>query len=72
MFLLLANYPDYQSQIRHEIESVIGDRWPEQNDKSKCHFINAFINEVLRYSSIVFNGVAHKVLVDTQISMKNF
>ena len=67
----MANYPEMQRRMRKEVEEQIGDRIPVQNDKQNCHFINAFISEVLRHKIIVPMGVSHKTICDVEISEIN-
>lgn len=50
-----------------EVEEQIGDRLATQEDKNRCHFVNAFITEVLRFRTILPLGVIHKTTCDTAI-----
>ena len=67
MLLLLSNYPEIQKKLRQEIDSNIGDRMPVQEDKNKCHYVNAFISELLRFRNIAPFGVFHKAVVQSKI-----
>ena len=63
----MANYPLMQRRMKKEVEEQIGDRIPVQNDKQNCHFINAFISEVLRHRIIAPMSVPHKTICDVEI-----
>ena len=67
VLLYMANYPSMQTRMRKEIEEHIGDRIPVQNDKQNCHYISAFISEILRHRVIVPMAVPHKAICDVQI-----
>jgi cytochrome P450 len=65
--LFIANNTDMQSKMRQEIEDLIGDRVTQHEDKSKCHYVNAFIAETLRYRPVAPLGVPHNAKCDTKI-----
>lgn len=65
----MANYPSMQTKMRHEIESVIGERMPVQEDRERCHYVNAFISEGLRYRPAAPIGVPHKNVVQSKIGI---
>jgi cytochrome P450 len=71
IILFMANYPEMQNKMREEIESVIGDRMPVQEDRNNCHYVNAFISETMRYRSIIPMGVVHKNVVQSKIGIIN-
>ena len=56
IILLMANYPEMQNKMREEIDSVIGERMPVQEDRNDCHYVNAFISESMRYKPIATDG----------------
>ena len=64
----MANYPEMQRRMRKEVENHIGDRIPVQDDKNKCHYINAFISECLRHRISVPLSIPHKTICDVEIS----
>ena len=70
--LYMTNYPEMQRRMRKEIEDHIGDRIPVQEDKNKCHYINAFISECLRHRVSVPLSLPHKTLCDVEISKSFF
>jgi cytochrome P450 len=65
----MTNYPEMQNKMRGEIESVIGDRMPVQEDRNNCHYVNAFISEAMRFKPIVPMGLAHKNVVQSKIGI---
>ncbi len=70
IILLMANYPEMQNKMREEIDSVIGERMPVQEDRNDCHYVNAFISESMRYKSIAPMGEFHKNVVQSKIGNK--
>jgi len=66
----MANYPEMQNKLREEIDSVIGERMPVQEDRNDCHYVNAFISESMRYKPIAPMGVFHKNVVQSKIGNK--
>jgi cytochrome P450 len=65
----MTNYPEMQNKMREEIESVIGDRMPIQEDRNNCHYVNAFISEAMRFRPISPMGLAHKNVVQSKIGI---
>lgn len=69
LFLLLANYPEYQKAIREEVEAAIGpDEIPSPKHRAKCNLLQAFILETMRFKPIVPFGAPHKTIVDTELA----
>ena len=48
MLLYMVYYEEVATKLRKEIESVIGNRRPNHEDKYHCHYVMAFISEVMR------------------------
>lgn len=49
-FLAMVKYPEYQKKAQHELDRIVGgDRLPDFNDKDNLPYIQAIVNEVLRY-----------------------
>ncbi len=67
IILLMANNTDMQLKMREEIENVIGDRIALHEDKAKCHYVNAFIAEVLRYRGVAPLSIPHNAKIDAKI-----
>ena len=64
----LVNFQDLQEKCYREIEKVVGaDRLPTINDKSSLPFVEAFLHETLRMSSIAPMAVPHKTTCNTSI-----
>ena len=63
----MGNYPEMQRRMRKEVEEQIGDRIPVQDDKPNCHYINAFISEILRLKTIAPIALPHKSICDVEI-----
>jgi len=53
-FNYLIRYPDIQQKIQQEIDSIVGDRSPQLDDRSRMAYTDAFIHEVLRHACIVY------------------
>ena len=54
--LALCYYPQYQSMLQEEIDSVCGDRRPEYSDAPNMPVLRAFIREALRWRPPVPTG----------------
>lgn len=67
LFLILANFPEIQSKLRQEIDTVIGSDVPNNDHRIKCHYVQAFIAEVMRFAPIAAAGVARKAIVDSEV-----
>ncbi|CAG2120860.1 unnamed protein product [Medioppia subpectinata] len=63
----MANNRQMQIRLRDEIESVIGDRMATHEDRNRCHYVNAFIAETLRYRPVAPGGVPHTAMCDTHL-----
>ncbi|KAG2054867.1 cytochrome P450 [Suillus hirtellus] len=63
VFLLaMILYPDVQARAQAEIDSVIGEtleRLPDWDDRASMPYINAVIQETLRWFPVVPLGIAH-------------
>lgn len=49
LFHTLAQHPDIEAKVRHEIEQVCGDRTPTDEDLRKLTYQRMVIDEVIRY-----------------------
>ena len=63
----MTYYPKTQQKLRQEIESEIGDRIPEYEDRYQCHYVMAFIAETLRFRNVNPMAVYHKNSIDFKI-----
>ena len=66
-FLFMAEYPEMQIALRKEVDDVIGKEKPSLEHKSKCHKLNAFISETMRFRPIAATGMPRKATMDTEI-----
>jgi len=53
-FNYLTRFPDMQTRVQEEIDSVIGSRTPELVDRQAMPYTDAVIHEVLRHSCVVY------------------
>ncbi|KAL7642656.1 UNVERIFIED_CONTAM: hypothetical protein RMT77_007221 [Armadillidium vulgare] len=64
----LATFPEIQEKVHKEIDSILPNgTLVTIEDKSKLPYMEAFLTEVLRYSTLIPNGVPHTVLEDTKL-----
>ncbi|OCH92747.1 cytochrome P450 [Obba rivulosa] len=65
-FLAMLHYPDVMRKAQAEVDVVVGfDRMPEFDDQPRLPYVNALINEVLRWRPIaVLGGTPHAVTAD--------
>ncbi|KAG2053794.1 cytochrome P450 [Suillus hirtellus] len=68
VFLLaMVLYPEVQTRAQAEIDSVIGEtleRLPDWDDRASMPYINAVIQETLRWFPVVPLGIAHATVND--------
>lgn len=61
----MALHPEMQAKAQAEIDAVIGNsRLPTISDRAHLPYVNAVINEILRYGDIVPQGVPHRMRTD--------
>ncbi len=76
MTLYLAAYPDMQSSLRHEIESVCGrgsmSRPPNLQDRPSCPLVMSAIEELTRFSPMTQINLPRKVQWHTQLGGYEF
>jgi cytochrome P450 len=64
-FLAMALNPEVQIKAQEEIDRVIGlGRLPTVEDRKRLPYINAVVQEVLRWHPVVPMGVPHMSTVD--------
>lgn len=64
----LVNFPEYQERCFQEIRSFVGfERLPGLKDKPFLPFVEAFLHETLRLSSIAPMAVPHQTTCETTI-----
>ena len=64
---LLAHYPLIHKRLQEEVDDVIGKRTATLGDRSKCHYLQATIIEVLRNAGIAPLLFFHKAMHDTSL-----
>ena len=56
-------YPDVQAKAQRYIDAAIGEgRLPDYNDRESLPYIEAIVNEVLRWKPVVPLGMSFKLL----------
>ena len=71
-FALLLKYPECKTKICTEIDRVVGKaRPPSLDDKKHMSYTKAFLMEVLRYATIIPNGVPHVCKKDVTFDRYN-
>ncbi|XP_038069694.1 cytochrome P450 2U1-like [Patiria miniata] len=69
LFLILATafHAEVQQRVFQEIQDVIGDRPPSQNDKEKMPYTEAVILETLRMDTNFWLWIAHFTAADVDV-----
>ncbi|ELT87767.1 hypothetical protein CAPTEDRAFT_135570 [Capitella teleta] len=67
LILTFLHYPDKQKKMMKEIDEVIGTRLPTLNDRTSMPYVNAVLNEIMRYGSVGPLGITHRAVVDSDI-----
>ena len=63
-FLAMTLYPDVQKQAQAELDSVVGtDRLPTLDDRHRLPYLEAVVNEVLRWNPVGPLGMFPKLSV---------
>ncbi|BAE59625.1 unnamed protein product [Aspergillus oryzae RIB40] len=63
-FLAMALFPAAQHKAQEEIDRVVGARLPTPEDRGKLPYVNALINEVLRWNPVAQIGIMHAATED--------
>ena len=66
----MANNTEMQIKMRDEIKEVIGDRMATNKDINVCHYVNAFIAEVLRFKGVSPLSFPHHARYDMQLGIE--
>ncbi|KAH9856163.1 cytochrome P450 [Lenzites betulinus] len=65
IFLHLVRNPDMLRKAQEEVDRVVGnDRLPELADRPSLPYLNAFLEEVYRWSPVLPMAVPHRVTTD--------
>ncbi|KAI0795536.1 cytochrome P450 [Abortiporus biennis] len=64
----MLHYPHIIDKAQEELDSVVGQsRMPEIEDKTKLPYINAIVNETLRWRPVaILGGTPHAVTADDE------
>ena len=64
----MLHYPDVMRKAQAELDKIVGpDRLPTFEDHSSLRYVNALINETLRWRPIaVLGGTPHSVTADDE------
>ncbi|XP_066297774.1 cytochrome P450 1A1-like [Branchiostoma lanceolatum] len=66
--LLLAAHPEVQEKLAAELDSVVGrDRQPALADRTSLPYMDATINEILRFGIPIPTALPHTTTVDTNL-----
>jgi cytochrome P450 len=61
----MALFPEVQQKAQQELDTVVGsDRLPTFRDREKLVYINALVQEVLRWHPVVPMNLAHSPTQD--------
>ncbi|KAG2153555.1 cytochrome P450 [Suillus bovinus] len=61
--LAMLLYPDVQKRAQAEIDTIVGqDRFPAFSDRDKLPYIEALIQELLRWAPVVPQGLPHHAM----------
>ncbi|TFY75063.1 hypothetical protein EWM64_g8950 [Hericium alpestre] len=65
LFLAMTLFPEAQRKAQAEIDAVIGgDRLPTSEDRPRLPYVDALVNEVLRWGPVAPLGLPHRLLED--------
>lgn len=67
-FLLMMKYPEVQTKVQNEIDTVVGrQRTPSMTDKNQMPYTQAVLQEILRVGNILSANFARLVTKDAEI-----
>jgi cytochrome P450 len=67
-------YPEVQARAQAEIDSVIGEdleRLPDWDDRASMPYVDAVIQETLRWFPVVPLGQYYRILVEPSLAVIN-
>ena len=68
IFYYLAIHPDIQDRICQEIELAFGPGKPTLENKKSTPYLEAFIEEVMRFCPLTFFAPPHAATDDTTVN----
>ncbi|KAE9397022.1 cytochrome P450 [Gymnopus androsaceus JB14] len=63
-FKAMARFPQVQARAQEELDRVLGNRLPTMNDRPSLQYLNALLQEVIRWESIVPSGFPRRTDAD--------
>ena len=63
----MIHHPECKERIHQEIEEVLGSRRVRLDDRGNMPYVNAFINEVLRYHNLAPINLPHMTICDVDL-----
>ena len=64
-FLAMALYPEVQKKAQAELDTIVGsDRLPTFEDRDSLVYINAIVQESLRWFNVTPLGISHRSVED--------
>lgn len=69
IILYIFTEEDIEFKLRNEVKNVLGNEEPTIDDMKNCHYVMAFISEILRKHDIVNFGVPHRLLRKYEIGI---
>jgi len=67
--VFLLKYPEVQSKMQQEMDTVVGrDRLPTLDDRKRLPYNEAFLREVMRKQTLVPLAIFHRATEDTELN----
>ncbi|KAH8898394.1 cytochrome P450 [Thozetella sp. PMI_491] len=63
-FLAMCHYPQWQKKLQEEIDTVLGGRCPQWEDREKLPMLRAVVKETIRWRPPVPTGIPHAIEKD--------
>ncbi|KAF2713324.1 cytochrome P450 [Pleomassaria siparia CBS 279.74] len=62
--LAMSLYPEWQTRLQNEVDTVCGDRMPELSDAPQMPLLRAVVMEIMRWRPIVPSDIPHQTTED--------
>ncbi|KAM7200889.1 Cytochrome P450 [Naviculisporaceae sp. PSN 640] len=62
--LAMCHYPEWQEKLQNEIDTVLGGKCPQWEDREKLPLLRAVVKEVIRWRPPVPTGIPHAIETD--------
>ena len=66
--LLMVMYPDVQTRVQQELDSVLDSQLPSYGDRTRLPYTEATVTEISRRASVVPQAVPHSAMSDTTLA----